>query len=144
MTGRAPDVIPMVAYRDGVAAMDWLAAAFGFEQRSRWVDDAGVLTHGEVVAGRGVIMLATPSAEYEGPLRHREHCASAAAWSQVPWVIDGVLVHVSDIERHFERARRAGATLLSAIEDGPAGRLYRAEDLEGHRWMFVEGGSSSE
>ena len=23
-------------------------------------------------------------------------------------------------------------------EDGPAGRLYRAEDVEGHRWMFVE------
>jgi hypothetical protein len=26
---------------------------------------------------------------------------------------------------------------LSAPEDAPYGRLYRAEDLEGHRWMFM-------
>jgi hypothetical protein len=23
-------------------------------------------------------------------------------------------------------------------EDAPYGRLYRAEDLEGHRWMFMQ------
>jgi hypothetical protein len=27
--------------------------------------------------------------------------------------------------------------MLSSVEDGPDGLLYRAEDLEGHRWMFV-------
>ncbi len=36
----------MVAYRDGPAAMDWLAAAFGFREEARWLDDEGVLTHG--------------------------------------------------------------------------------------------------
>jgi uncharacterized glyoxalase superfamily protein PhnB len=28
--------------------------------------------------------------------------------------------------------------LLSEIEDTPVGRLYRVEDVEGHRWMFLE------
>ena len=52
-------------------------------------------------------------------------------------MIDGILAHVDDVDAHFERARRAGATILSEPEDEPFGRRYRAEDLEGHRWMFV-------
>jgi PhnB protein len=40
----------------------------------------------------------------------------------------------------FERARSAGATILSELEDNPAvsQRQYRAEDIEGHRWMFAQ------
>lgn len=132
-------VVPMIAYRDGPAAMDWLAAAFDFREETRWVDDDGVLAHGEMVAGRGRIMVSTPTPDYEGPIQHRSHCDQAAAWSRAPWVIDGVLVYVDDISSHYDRAKRSGATLLSAVEDGPEGsRLYRVEDLEGHRWMFME------
>ncbi len=76
-----PDVIPMLAYADGPAALDWLAAAFGFRERRRMTDDAGRLTHGEMEAGDGLIMLATPSPHYQGPARHREECAAAQAWS---------------------------------------------------------------
>jgi uncharacterized glyoxalase superfamily protein PhnB len=56
----------------------------------------------------------------------------------VPWVVDGVLVLVRNLDRHFARAKAAGATILSAIEEGPPGRRYRVEDLEGHRWFFME------
>ena len=28
-------------------------------------------------------------------------------------------------------------SILSELEDGPPARRYRAEDLEGHRWMFM-------
>ncbi len=139
MSDEPAGVVPMIAYRDGPAAMDWLAAAFGFGEETRWLDDDGVLTHGEMVAGRGHIMLATPTPDYEGPLQHRSHCDQAAAWSRSPWVIDGVLVYVDDITSHFDRARRVGATLLSEIEKGPEDSLlYRVEDLEGHRWMFMQ------
>jgi uncharacterized glyoxalase superfamily protein PhnB len=48
-------------------------------------------------------------------------------------------VYVEDIEAHRERARAADATMLSSIEPGPDGtRLYRVEDVEGHRWMFMQ------
>lgn len=56
----------------------------------------------------------------------------------MPWIIDGVMVLVDDLDAHFERAKAAGAAILSKIEDGPPGRRYRAEDLEGHRWFFLE------
>ena len=83
-------------------------------------------------------MLATPSPNYQSPKRHRENCAAARRWSTVPYIIDGVLVSVDDLDRHFARAKSAGATILSEIEEGPPGRRYRAEDLEGHRWFFFE------
>ena len=132
-------VVPMLSYADGPGAMDWLSRAFGFEERERWLDDGGVLSHGEMSTGRGLIMLATPTPDYEGPRLHRSHCDTASAWSAAPWVIDGVLVYVDDVASHLERARNAGASLLSEIESGPDGsRLYRVEDPEGHRWMFMQ------
>jgi len=133
-----PGVIPMIAYEDGGAAMDWLARVFGFRERTRMMGDEGILAHGEMETDDGLIMLATPSPQYEGPKHHREHCEPARNWSNVPWVIDGVLVYVNAIDQHFERAKREGATILSELEDGYPGRRYRAEDLEGHRWMFMQ------
>ena len=131
-------VIPMIAYADGPAAMDWLARAFGFRELDRRVEN-GRLTHGEMDTGGDRVMLATPSLHYHGPKRHREECDVARAWHDVPYIIDGVLVYVDDIAAHFERARSAGATILSELETTEDGGRYRAEDLEGHRWMFVQG-----
>jgi uncharacterized glyoxalase superfamily protein PhnB len=138
MADENPTVIPMLAYEDGVAALEWLANAFGFVERERWLGADGLLSHGEMQVGDGVIMLATPTPHYESPRRHRQHCAEARKWSEVPWVIDGVLVYVDDLDAHFEQAKVAGATILSPIEDGPPARRYRAEDIEGHRWYFFE------
>ena len=132
-----PAVVPMIAYEDGVGALEWLVRAFGFEERARWTDPDGRLTHGELAIGDGLIMLASPTPAYESPRHHRETSAAAAAWSQVPYIIDGVLVEVDDVDAHFERAKAAGARILSEPEDQSEGfRHYRAEDLEGHRWMF--------
>src|SRR6266571_4593598 len=124
-------VIPMIAYEDGPAALDWLARVFGFRERARMTSPGdGHLTHGEMETGSGVIMLATPSPHYRGPKRHREECEQAARWSEVPYV--------DDVQSHYERARTAGATILSPLEDDEYGSKYRAEDLEGHRWMFTQ------
>lgn len=132
-----PSVVPMLAYENGVAALEWLCTAFGFKERTRRTDALGRLTHGELEAGDGLIMLATPTPDYQSPRHHREHCPEAEAWSRVPYIIDGVLVEVDDVDAHFERAQAAGARILSKPESqGEGFRHYRAEDLEGHRWMF--------
>ena len=138
MSDGYPAVIPMLAYEDGPAAMRWLAEAFGFRERTRMLDRDGRLSHGEMEAGKGLIMLATPSPHYHGPKRHREESEDARKWSEVPYIIDGVLVYVDDVAAHFERARAAGATILSPVEEAGEGKRYRAEDLEGHRWMFMQ------
>jgi uncharacterized glyoxalase superfamily protein PhnB len=137
MSDRYPAVIPMIAYEHGPEAMDWLIKAFGFRERDRRVED-GRLTHGELDIGGGVVMLATPSLHYRGPKSHREECEIARSWHDVPYIIDGVLVYVDDIDVHFARAKAAGATILSPVEQGGEGKRYRAEDLEGHRWMFMQ------
>jgi uncharacterized glyoxalase superfamily protein PhnB len=128
----------MIAYEDGFAALEWLAQAFGFRERRRMAGPDGRLAHAEMEAGNGLIMLATPTPDYQGPRRHRETCAQARKWSAVPWVIDGVLVYVEDVDGHYQRAKAAGAVILSEPESGPPGRRYRAEDLEGHRWFFIQ------
>jgi uncharacterized glyoxalase superfamily protein PhnB len=132
------DVIPMLSYEDGVVALEWLCRAFGFVEVERMVDATGRLAHGELQVGQGRVMLASPTPAYESPAHQRVHCAAAAAWSQVPYVINGVLVYVSDVAAHFEVAKRAGATILTEIEHGFPGTRYRAADLEGQRWMFMQ------
>jgi uncharacterized glyoxalase superfamily protein PhnB len=127
----------MLTYADGPAAMDWLADGFGLVEQTRWLDHDGRVSHGEMLAGDGPVMIASTNPAYEGPTAHRQHCTAADAWLRPPYVVDGVLVHVDDIDAHDARATAAGAPTLSGIEDGP-GRLYRTEDLEGHRWMFMQ------
>ena len=128
----------MLSYEDGIAAMDWLTRAFGFRETARHTAPDGRLSHGQMEIPGGMIMLASPTPDYQSPKRHREHCELARKWSSVPWIIDGVLVYVANVDRHFVRAKAAGATILSDIQEGPPGRRYRAEDLEGHRWFFIQ------
>ena len=136
----AQTVVPMVAYEDAGAAIDWLTRAFGFEEvaEERYTEDDRV-THAELRVGEDAsIFVANPTPDYVSPKNHREDCETAARWSSVPWVVDGLLVYVDDVAAHAERAEAAGARMLSPVEDDPDGGLrYRAEDLEGHRWMFV-------
>jgi PhnB protein len=135
---KMPDVVPYLTYEDGIAALEWLAEAFGFTETARFTSSSdGRLSHGEMSIGDGLVMLASPSPDYEGPKRHRDNCEIAASWSALPWIIDGVLVYVEDVDAHYARAKAAGAVILSEPEDGPPARRYRVEDLEGHRWMFM-------
>ena len=133
-------VIPMLSYENGTAAMDWLCKVFGFTEKTRWLDDNGKLSHGEIAIGDNIIMLASPSAQYQSPKHHREKCKDAAAWYSVPYIINGVLVYVGNVEEHFNQAKENGAVILSGLEYGGPGTRYRAEDLEGQRWMFMQRG----
>jgi PhnB protein len=130
----------MIAYEDTASAIDWLERAFGFrEDLDERYSEGGRVTHAQLDVGDGsVIFVANPTPDYVAPKRHRQDCAAAARWSSVPWVVDGVHVQVADLDEHFARAQAGGATMLSGIEENPFGRLYRVEDVEGHRWMFVE------
>lgn len=132
---------PMIAYEDAGAAVEWLTRAFGFREdaANRYVGTDGRVGHAEMETERGgVIMLAEPTPDYRSPIHHRQECEAAERWSSIPWVIDGVQVEVDDVDAHRARAEAAGARMLTPIRDEPYGRLYNAEDLEGHRWMFVQ------
>lgn len=131
---------PMLSYEDVAAALPWLEQAFGFGEVSdqRYTDDEGRVTHAELRTGGGVIMLGWPGPDYESPRHHRRTCQAADRWLSPPHVVDGVHISVADADAHAERARRAGAMILLEPTTEPYGRLYVAEDLEGHRWMFTQ------
>jgi uncharacterized glyoxalase superfamily protein PhnB len=140
-TQTAPTIVPMITYEDTAAALAWLARAFGCRERenSRYTEPDGTITHAEMEFGGGVIMLATPTPDYQSPKHHAEVCEHARKWSAVPYVIDGLHVQVDDVDAHFQQARDAGAEVLSEPEDQPYGeRVYRVADIEGHRWMFAQ------
>ena len=135
-----PQIAPMLSYEDLAGAADWLVRAFGFEEVERF-DHEGEVVHVTLRLGTGAVMLGRPGESYVNPRRLREQCDGAARMYSVPWVVDGVLAQIDDVDAHLRRAQDAGATVLSEIEDGPDGRLYRVEDPEGHRWMFAENGA---
>ena len=136
MSNRA---VPMLSYENVGAAIDWLGAAFGFEESGeQFSDDEGRVTHAELSLDGATVFLGWPGPDYRGPKRLGEESERVARLLQTPWVFDGVHVEVSDLDAHFERARAAGAEILREPEDLPFGRLYSAADPEGHRWMFMQ------
>jgi len=130
-------ITPFVGYEDAARAIEWLERAFGFEEdRSARYEEEGTITHAELSLDGATIYLSTPSG-YASPRRMRETSELARVAYDNPWVIDGLFVQVEDVDAHHERARAAGATILREPEDPGIGhRIYSAEDLEGHRWMF--------
>jgi len=130
-------IVPFIGYEDAAAAIAWLEHAFGFvEDRSARHEEDGTITHAELSFGGATIYLSTPQ-DYASPRRMRDSSELARRAYDNPWVIDGYFVRVDDLDAHYERARSAGATILREPEDPGIGqRIYTAEDLEGHRWMF--------
>jgi PhnB protein len=129
-------VVPMLSYEDVGKASEWLTNAFGFQEVERFEDD-GRVTHAGLSHAGTRFEIGWPGPAYQNPKHHAETCDAAREWLQEPWIVDGVLVYVDDVDAHYARAREAGAGILREPEDQPFGRLYSAEDVEGHRWMFM-------
>ena len=130
-------IVPFIGYENAAAAIDWLGRAFGFnENREARHEEDGTITHAELELDGVTIYVSTPR-DYASPLRIREESELASRAYDNPWVIDGHLVEVEDVDAHYAHARAAGATILREPEEPGIGhRIYSAEDLEGHRWMF--------
>jgi uncharacterized glyoxalase superfamily protein PhnB len=130
-------IVPFLGYEDAAAAIEWLERAFGFvEDRDARYEDEGTIAHAELSLQGATIYLSTPRG-YASPRRLRETSELARQAYDNPWVIDGHFVEVDDVDAHHRRALAAGATILREPEDPGIGhRIYSAEDLEGHRWMF--------
>lgn len=122
----SPRILPMLSYADAPAAIDFLCRAFGFELRFRLDMPDGRVGHAELGLADGAISLAS---EFEGfgvsPLKLAGHASQ-------------LFCYVDDVDAHFERARKEGATIAAEPADQFYGdRIYRALDPEGHRWVFA-------
>jgi uncharacterized glyoxalase superfamily protein PhnB len=118
-------VVPVLVYEDVAEAIGWLCEAFGFSERLRAARPDGVVLHAQLSIAEGAVMLGAQGAEFRPP-RSNE-------------VNQYVVVHVEDVDRHFEQAQRFGARIVKPPADMPFGeRIYTAEDLGGHRWTFSQ------
>ena len=115
-----PRVTPYLFYEDAGAALDWLARAFGFEERVRMPGPDGTVMHGEMAVADGRVMLGRPGGDYVDP-------GPEGGVHQLQYV------YVDDVDAHHRRASEAGATIVRAPEDQFYGdRTYTAADLAGH------------
>ena len=114
-------VIPVLVYPDVREAVDWLAKAFGFEERLQ----IGESHRSQLRFGDGAVIVADVRREQRPP--------------RAGEVTHMVMVRVDDARAHCERARQHGARILMEPTDFEYGeRQYTAEDPAGHWWTFSE------
>ncbi|MEY2424662.1 MAG: hypothetical protein QOI61_234 [Actinomycetota bacterium] len=127
-----PRMYPRLAYRDELAALEYLTRVFGFSERreSRMgsgTPDDHMLAWLEF--GSGLVMIGHSNEEV-----HR--IVSPLDAGRTTTMIN---VDVDDIDAHYAHAVAEGADITMELEDAYYGsRRYEATDLEGHRWHFDE------
>ena len=128
-TYETPDVYPRLAYRDELAAVDYLSRVFQFveSREARQEHDGKYLCWLRV--GTGVVMLGHANVDV-----HQIHSPLDAGLTTVM-----MNVYVHDIDAHYAHAVAEGANITMELADAFFGeRRYEATDLEGHRWHFGE------
>jgi uncharacterized glyoxalase superfamily protein PhnB len=110
----AVTVIPVLAYADVAAAVEWLCRVFGFEERLRIADHRAQLDVGD-----GAVVV-TDGGEAEAG---RDH---------------SIMVRIADMDAHFARVREF-ARVIRPPADHPYGeRQYTVKDPGGHVWTFLQ------
>jgi uncharacterized glyoxalase superfamily protein PhnB len=115
-------VTPVLFYADVRAAVAWLEAAFGFEEKVR----VGESHRAQLWVGAdGAIVAAEPG---------RDQVAQGAG----P-VTQLVKVRVPDVDESFARARACGARVVEELTTHVYGeRSGVVEDVGGHRWELTQ------
>ena len=114
-------VIPVLVYPDVREAVEFLEAAFGFEERLQIGEDH----RSQLSFGDGALIVGDVRGERRPPREGEE--------------THSVVVRVDDANAHCERARAHGARILMEPTDFEYGeRQYAAEDPAGHRWTFSQ------
>jgi uncharacterized glyoxalase superfamily protein PhnB len=129
-----PSFTPVVFYRDPMAALKWLEAAFGFETSLLVTDASGRVGHAEMRFGDGHIGVGEEfgAAELIGPAKMRSPASTDNVCTQFIRV-----ALESGIDEHCAKAAAAGARITQQPADQFYGaRVYRALDPEGHVWNF--------
>ncbi|MBB6254512.1 VOC family protein [Nitrospirillum iridis] len=126
----SPTVTVSISYRHARAALDWLVTVFGFAEHAVYPGPGDTILHAELTLGTGMIMIGTlpPRGTFYGDLIRMPDEVGGYCTQSVNLV-------VADPDAACERAKAAGATIVSDIEDKPyGGRGFSCRDPEGHLW----------
>ncbi|HEY3764478.1 MAG TPA: VOC family protein [Gaiellales bacterium] len=113
---------PVLVYPDVRAAVAWLEAAFGFEERVRIGEDHRSQMR---VGADGAVVVADVGGERVAPV--------------AGGVTHLMKVRVPDVDAAFARARDHGARIVEELRTFEYGeRSGVVEDLAGHRWELTQ------
>ncbi|WP_412074650.1 VOC family protein [Streptomyces xanthophaeus] len=114
-------VSPYLRYQDADAALEWMERVLGFTDAVRWRDDSGRTFEADIHAGATKIGVSGGGVSDEG--------RNAL-----------FIVHVDDVDAHFELVRAASGRELDAPVDQPYGpRTFTITDPWGYQWSFWQG-----
>jgi uncharacterized glyoxalase superfamily protein PhnB len=127
MSVRYLGLAPYLYYADATEAVEWLVRVFGFTEKVRFVDSAGVIFQARLGVGDAEIQLACAGEDYwaakgvEGPVGQLN------------------IVYVDDADAQYARVCAAlgkGAD-VSRPQDQPYGaRVFTVADIGGNTWTF--------
>jgi uncharacterized glyoxalase superfamily protein PhnB len=118
---------PYLYYADATEAVEWLVRIFGFTEKLRFVDSAGVVFQARLTVGDAEIQLACAGEEYwaakgvEGPVGQLN------------------TVYVDDVDAQYARvcAALGEGVDVPRPQDQPYGaRVFTVSDIGGNSWTF--------
>ena len=116
-----------LAVEDAAKAIDFYKEAFGAEETIRMPGPDGKVAHAELQIGDSKLMLSDPfpQSNVRPPAERGGSTAS-------------VFMYLDDVDATFEQAQRAGATVVSELEDMFWGdRFGTVADPFGHVWAMA-------
>jgi PhnB protein len=120
------EAYPYLRVHDSAEAIDFYSRAFGAKELFRLTEPSGRIGHAEIKIGPATIMLSDEYPEHgiRGPL-----LLGGTTFS--------MHLHVDDVDRAFEQAVQAGATVLRPLKDQFYGeRSATVRDPFGHEWLL--------
>jgi uncharacterized glyoxalase superfamily protein PhnB len=122
-------LVPYLLYKDVGKSLKWLRKAFGFQEcGERFAGKDGTILHAsmQLSSGGEVIMMGCPGRKFKNP-------------KKLGTTTQMLYVTVDNVDKHFKQAKKAGAKIVSKLEDTFYGdRRYGAADREGHQWYFAQ------
>lgn len=120
-------ITPYLYYEDVDRTLKFLAKAFGLRKHGvQMRGPDGKINHAAMKLGGALIMMGRPAAGYRNPKRLGQ-------------TTQCLYINVKGIDKHYQRARKAGALIVEEPIDTEYGhRRYGATDPEGHEWYFAQ------
>ena len=118
-------VTPSLTVRDGAAALEFYARAFGAVEVFRMPEPSGKIMHAEFTIGDSRIMLSDEYPDY-------------GSVAPEPGKGGSFMIYVTDVDAAFEQAVAAGATPVQPPTDMFWGdRSGKINDPYGYRWTLA-------
>lgn len=115
-------IAPMLSVRNGAGAIEFYKAAFGAQESYRIDDPSGAVV-ARLSVGEAEFWLADESPE------HQNFSPESLGGGSV-----GMVMTVPDPDAAFDRAVKAGATVVWPVTNEYGWRLGRIKDPFGHHW----------